>query len=67
MGLFLAFGGGIYLQIGAAECMPRAVEKSINLMMQGAGIVWFVVGVTLIGLILLGHEHCAPDGHAHGH
>ena len=24
LGMLLSFGGGIYLQIGGAECMPRA-------------------------------------------
>jgi len=65
MGLLLAFGGGVYLQIGAAECMPRAVSKAVDVMMKYLAIVWFIIGVILIGLVLLGHEHCAPGGHAH--
>jgi len=66
MGLVLAFGGGIYLQIGAAECMPRVSESAQTIRLRVIALIVFALGVTAISLVLLDHEHCAPDGgHAH--
>lgn len=66
MGLVLAFSGGVYVQIGAAECMPRAQENAKTTVMRVTAIAFFLLGTLLIGTVLFYHEHCAPDGgHAH--
>lgn len=70
-GLLLAFGGGTYVYLGAAECMPRVHHKQLSAKMHLLCMLAFMVGAVLIGLILLDHKHCVPDdgaGHAgHGH
>ena len=65
VGMLLAYGGGVYLQIGAAECMPRAHEGASSLRSLLACLAAYVVGVVAIGLVLLDHKHCAAGGHAH--
>ena len=68
MGMLLAFGGGIYVQIGAAECMPRAVEFAKTVILRSVALLTLIVGAAAIGIVLISHEHCAPDGgdgHAH--
>lgn len=67
-GLLLAFGGGIYLQIGCVECMPKMVNPALTPARKVACLFWFVIGAVLIGLVLLDHEHCIAEGGAHdGH
>jgi len=70
-GLLLAFGGGIYLQIGCVECMPKMVNPALSPKRKLICMFFFIVGAILIGLVLLDHEHCIPEGddsHAgHGH
>jgi len=65
VGMLLAYGGGVYLQIGAAECMPRAYSGARSLQSLLACLAAYVFGVTAIGLVLLDHQHCAVGGHAH--
>ena len=69
LGYFLAFGGGIYIAIGAVECMPRIFQYTKGLCMTTISFLLFAVGAVAIGLILLDHEHCdvggAHDGHDH--
>jgi UTP--glucose-1-phosphate uridylyltransferase len=71
-GLLLAFGGGVYIQIGATECMNR-VHSSVNSnMLRFAAFLAFAAGAISIGLVLYDHEHCVPaeaelDAHGHGH
>jgi len=66
IGLLLAFGGGTYVYLAATVCMPK-----ISLLKTSreniAGLLAFVIGTVLIGLILLDHKHCAAHGHGHGH
>jgi zinc transporter ZupT len=59
-GLLLAFGGGVYLEIAATECMPKTYAKGLSPKTRIAGTVAFVIGAILIGLVLLDHEHCVP-------
>ena len=67
-GLLLAFGGGIYVQIGCVECMPKMVNPALSPSRKLVCVTAFIVGAVLIGLVLLDHEHCAGgDGHDHGH
>ena len=73
IGLILAFGAGVYVQIGAAECLPRAYAAATTIWMKFVSLMWFIVGATCIGLVLLDHNHCSAnegssDGHeGHGH
>jgi len=60
IGLLLAFGGGVYLHIGAVECMPRMYAKGLTPKSRIASVVAFIVGAIAIGLVLLDHEHCVP-------
>merc|ERR1711912_116083 len=72
-GMLLAFGGGVYLQIGASECMPRVHEYAKTSGLKLLSLLAFAIGATAIGIVLLKHEHCVPDsaagggggGHAH--
>ena len=69
-GLLLAFGAGIYLQIAAAECMPRVSVSATTSRLRAVSLLTFVVGVIAISLVLLNHKHCTAGGgggHSHGH
>ena len=66
-GLILALGGGVYLQIGAVECMPKMVNPSLGVSQKISCIAAFIFGTVLIGLILINHEHCGGHDHGHGH
>jgi UTP--glucose-1-phosphate uridylyltransferase len=66
-GLILAFGGGVYIAIAATECMPRVNELATTNVARVAAILAFCVGATAIGLVLLDHEHCYPEGGGGGH
>ena len=68
-GLLLAFGGGVYLQIGCVECMPKMVNRALCPARKIFCVFMFIVGAVLIGLVLLDHEHCVAEGsgHDHGH
>mmetsp|Transcript_2258 Transcript_2258/g.6381 ORF Transcript_2258/g.6381 Transcript_2258/m.6381 type:complete len:123 (-) Transcript_2258:269-637(-) len=78
-GLMLAFGGGVYLFVATTELastmMHLGDKPTIASSLMRIG--FFVLGATLIGLVLLEHGHCgAPepegaagggdDGHGHG-
>eukprot|EP00441_Pelagodinium_beii_P009105 CAMPEP_0197704732 /NCGR_PEP_ID=MMETSP1338-20131121/126082_1 /TAXON_ID=43686 ORGANISM="Pelagodinium beii, Strain RCC1491" /NCGR_SAMPLE_ID=MMETSP1338 /ASSEMBLY_ACC=CAM_ASM_000754 /LENGTH=558 /DNA_ID=CAMNT_0043288635 /DNA_START=47 /DNA_END=1723 /DNA_ORIENTATION=+ len=68
IGLLLAFGGGVYIHVGAVDCMPKMYNSNFSLVQRLACLLSFIVGAVAIGLILIGHEHCVPeggDGHAH--
>eukprot|EP00931_Biecheleriopsis_adriatica_P015213 TRINITY_DN1175_c0_g1_i5.p1 TRINITY_DN1175_c0_g1~~TRINITY_DN1175_c0_g1_i5.p1 ORF type:complete len:619 (+),score=136.90 TRINITY_DN1175_c0_g1_i5:74-1930(+) len=69
VGLLLAFGGGVYIHVGAVDCMPKMYNPKFSLLERLSCFGCFILGAVLIGLILIGHEHCVPggDGHAHGH
>jgi len=69
-GMLLAFGGGVYVQIGASECMPRIFDAIDNLSHRLLYIFAFLFGATAIGLVLLDHQHCSSGGGGdggHGH
>ena len=68
LGMLLAFGGGIYVQVGVAECMPRASEVAETVMRRLLAVCVFIIGVITIAVVLVSHEHCSPDGgHSHDH
>lgn len=66
-GLLLAYGGGVYIQIAASECMPRALKYAKTMTLRVASFCMFIFGCFAIGIILLKHEHCVPSGAAHAH
>ena len=67
-GLILAYGGGVYVQVAAGECMPKAYLASRTLKLHCIALFCFFIGAAAIGLVLLDHKHCAGgDGHDHGH
>jgi len=61
VGLLLALGGGVYLHIGATECMPKIYNAKLSTPARVAAIIAFVAGAVVIGLVLLDHEHCVPS------
>mmetsp|Transcript_50617 Transcript_50617/g.162570 ORF Transcript_50617/g.162570 Transcript_50617/m.162570 type:complete len:176 (-) Transcript_50617:199-726(-) len=68
VGLLLAFGGGVYLHIAASECMPKVYQLKFSAKTHLLCLLAFVLGATFIGLILLDHKHCEPNGGSgHGH
>jgi len=69
IGMILTFGGGVYLQIGCAECMGRMYAQAKSVPLKSAAILVFCLGALAIGLVLLDHQHCnagGGDGHDHG-
>jgi len=67
-GMLLAYGGGVYVQIGATECMPRVFEACRTFRDRVLCLGMFCVGALAIGLVLLDHQHCSAGGQAgHGH
>ena len=68
VGLLLAFGGGVYLHIGATDCLPKMYNPQLTFQERLLAFGAFIIGAILIGLILIGHEHCVPEaGEGHGH
>ena len=55
VGMLLAFGGGVYLQVGAAECMPRVYEGVQSAAERVFCLAAFCAGTVAIGLVLLDH------------
>jgi zinc transporter ZupT len=72
IGCMLTLGGGVYIQIGLAECMGRVYAQATNTRLKLASITLFCIGAVAIGLILFNHEHCiaegddSHEGHDHG-
>jgi zinc transporter ZupT len=81
-GAILASGAGVYLYVAMTELGPAVGDLLKDRALGSiARILSFAVGATLIGLVLLDHEHCfapvaegeegeaaeADDGHGHGH
>ena len=68
-GAMLAYGGGIYIQIAACECMPRIFTHAKSIQLRAGNYLMFFVGAMAIGLVLLKHEHCEAesDGGGGGH
>ena len=67
LGLVLAYGGGVYIQIGAAECMPKAYGLATTPMARFVVLLAFVLGATAIALVLFDHQHCTAGGAHAGH
>jgi len=60
IGLLLAFGGGVYLNIAFVECMPKLHSSKVSGLIRALGVFVFMLGAIAIGLVLLDHEHCVP-------
>lgn len=58
VGLILAVAAGVYIYIGATECIPRVDKQLHGWKDRALGIVMFAVGAIPIGLALLNHQHC---------
>jgi len=67
VGLLLAYGGGVYLHIGAAECAPKMYNSKLSKMVRFGCLLSFIIGTVVIGLVLLDHEHCIPDDGSDAH
>ena len=67
VGLILAFGGGVYLHVGATDCLPKMYDPKLTFGQRICAFLSFAVGAICIGLILIGHEHCIAEGAAHDH
>jgi len=74
-GVLLGIGGGVYIQIGASECMAKVHRQAGTTLLRLSALLVFLVGAAVLGLVLLTHEHCVPEGEAaeggghqgHGH
>jgi hypothetical protein len=66
-GMILAFGGGVYIQIGGVECMAKMQLKCTSFQLRAISLLSFIVGAIAIGLVLLDHEHCSADDGEAGH
>jgi UTP--glucose-1-phosphate uridylyltransferase len=64
IGVMLAFGGGVYMYIGATECGSRMMHKheGATPKLAFACVGMFIFGAIVIGLVLLDHEHCEAGG-----
>jgi zinc transporter ZupT len=60
-GVLLAIGGGVYIQIGASECMVKVHKYGNTPGVRALGLFMFFFGAALIGLVLFDHEHCVPE------
>jgi len=60
-GIILAFSGGVFLFIGLSELGPSTIHlKERNIKESVLVLFMFILGATLIGLVLINHEHCTP-------
>lgn len=60
--LLLALGGGFYIYTALAECVPAMLNAETTAE-RAVSLCAFVFGATVIGLVLLNHQHCEV-GHA---
>jgi len=66
-GLLLCFGAGTFLAVALIEILPE-VEVLLSKGKQYGSFIPFLFGMTIMGVLLLNHEHCAGgDGHDHAH
>ena len=74
LGLFLSFGAGNYIYLATMVSLPNAMKKSSDESTDENEIFHeikvlgsLIIGVLVIGLILIDHEHCGGDHEGHGH
>jgi len=65
-GMGLAFGGGVYLYVAITDLAPQLADLRTGgtegLIQSLLTLLAFAVGAICVGLVLLNHEHCAPEG-----
>ena len=69
VGVFLNYGGGVYLYISLVEIAPLMFASGEDTKYILKQLFGFCVGVMALGLVLLNHEHCsiAAEGETGGH
>lgn len=68
IGYILCFGGGIYIQVGAAESYHRVVSLATTFKLKLLAVFLFFLGALPIGVVLMNHSHCeAVEGEAVEH
>eukprot|EP00306_Pavlova_sp_CCMP459_P017741 CAMPEP_0185211486 /NCGR_PEP_ID=MMETSP1140-20130426/67046_1 /TAXON_ID=298111 /ORGANISM="Pavlova sp., Strain CCMP459" /LENGTH=384 /DNA_ID=CAMNT_0027779329 /DNA_START=25 /DNA_END=1179 /DNA_ORIENTATION=+ len=66
LGVILAIGGGVFIYTSAVECLSHQVRgKEVGTKLQL--LLAFALGVLVIGLVLINHEHCGEHGHGDDH
>jgi zinc transporter ZupT len=61
-GSLLSVSAGVYIYIAATECIPRIQAAHKNATDTLTFLICFIIGATPIGLVLLNHGHCEPEG-----
>ena len=58
VGIILAVAGGVYVYVATTEVHPKINEAIETKAHHLLGSLGFVLGDTLIGLVLIDHQHC---------
>ncbi len=58
LGRLLSYGAGVYIQIGAAECMPNVYRRARSTILRLVCLGVFCLGCFCIGIVLVDHQHC---------
>jgi zinc transporter ZupT len=61
-GSLLSVSAGVYIYIAATECIPRVQAAQKNTTDTLTFLLCFIIGAVPIGLVLLNHGHCEPEG-----
>jgi zinc transporter ZupT len=61
-GSLLSMSAGVYIYIAATECIPRIQAAHKNTADTLMFLLCFIIGAVPIGLVLLNHGHCEPEG-----
>jgi len=65
-GLLLSFGASMFVAVGLVEILPEIESMATRARFPWL-VLWFCVGCTIMGLLLLEHEHCEASGGHEGH
>jgi zinc transporter ZupT len=61
-GSLLSMSAGVYIYIAATECVPRIQAAQKDAKDTLMFLLCFIIGAVPIGLVLLNHGHCEPEG-----
>jgi zinc transporter ZupT len=61
-GSLLSMSAGVYIYIAATECIPRIQAARKDVKDTLVFLLCFIIGAVPIGLVLLNHGHCEPEG-----
>jgi zinc transporter ZupT len=64
-GSILSVSAGVYIYIAATECIPRIQAARKDATDTLMFLTCFTLGAVPIGLVLLNHGHCEPEGGDH--